>query len=285
MQKWPNEITAIRHIKSAYNDLNRTEIPRYAEFSAMFDKEFAAIDVAKVMSGQFPSAALKKLAIEIAPALQAQTSDYDTDVAEGAMQTAIATGQILNSLIEIPDTIYVSPYKRTRKTLQGLIEGWPELGDVKQFEDDRIREQEHGLRTAYSDWRLYFIDNPKYALKSKLETGYEYKYEGGESFIDVKVRLRHFVSMLIREHGGITPDGSERKPENIMMVTHHLAIMALRANLERWSRKKFLAENETNRPPNCSATVYRGKENGEGGSPQSKHGRIELAKKYQVLYN
>lgn len=284
MLKWPAEITAIRHVKSAYNALERDEILGYKEFSELFDKEYQELTLVKILEGSFPSPQLKALAIQVAPELQAHKSDYDTEIAEGAIETAVKTGQALPGLIDLPNMIYVSPYNRTRKTLQGLIEGWPELGAVKQHEDDRIREQEHGVRTAYTDWRLYLVCNPQYALRNKLETKYEYKHEGGESLLNVRARLRDFIAMLIREHGGISIAGTPQKPERILMVTHHLAIMALRSNLERWSREDFIQNNENDRPPNCSVTVYHGVNNTRMTSPQGRFGRLTLAHKHRILY-
>ena len=279
MQKWPKSITAIRHVRSAYNDLNKEKIPGYREFSDLFDKEYESLDLKTVVSGKFPSEQLRKLAISVASALESKTSDYDTDIAEGAEEQAIITGSQLHNYIEKPSTIYVSPYKRTRRTLEGLIKGWPELAKANIVEDDRIREQEHGKRVAYTDWRLYFVFNPDQALLNKKSTKYEYKHDQGESLLDVRGRMRGFTSTLIREHGG-----GEREPEDVMLVTHHLLIMAMRANIERWTREEFLDKNENDRPPNCSVTTWEGVPTSSDRSPQGREGRLVLKHKNLVLY-
>lgn len=163
------------------------------------------------------------------------------------------------------------------------MEGWPELRGVKVLEDDRIREQEHGKRIVYADKRLYFVFNPEYALLSKMSTDYEYRHEGGESLLDVRGRLRDFVGMLIREHGGLYEPVIP--PGNPMLVTHHLAIMGMRANLERWDRERFLHENEKNRPPNCSVTTYSRMDTESHRSLQGRAGRMILAHENLILYN
>ena len=279
MQKWPKSITAIRHVRSAYNGVDKEAILGYQEFATLFDEEYEALNLARVLSSQFPSQELKRRATELAAKLESKASDYDTDIAEGAEAQAVITGSRLQEYIEVPHAIYVSPYKRTRKTLEGLIKGWPKLGHVRTFEEDRIREQEYGKQAAYTDWRLYFVFHPDQALLSKKSTQYEYKHDQGESLLNVRDRMRAFTSTLIREHGG-----RERRPENIMLVTHHLLIMAMRANFERWSREVFLEKNENDRPPNCSVTTYEGVPTSPNRSPQGQEGRLVLKHKNLVLY-
>jgi len=279
MQKWPKSITAIRHVRSAYNDLNKEEIEGYKEFAELFDREYEALDLKAVVDGKFPSEELRRRAIELSPALESQASDYDTDIAKGAEEQAIVTGEKLLENIEQPDVIYVSPYKRTRRTLEGLIKGCPQLAEVKTIEEDRIREQEHGKRVAYTDWRLYFVFNPDQALLNKKSTRYEYKHDQGESLLNVRDRMRSFTSTLIREHGG-----QKKEPENVLLITHHLLIMAMRANIERWTREEFLEKNENDRPPNCSVTTWQGVPTSSDRSPQGREGRLMIKHKNLVLY-
>lgn len=109
MNKWPRFITAIRHVKSEYNAVVRVEVPGYPEFLQRFNAEYKKLDLVAVLNGTFPSAELKKMALELAPKLAAQKSDYDTNIAPGAIHQAIQTGKELPQHMELPDTIYVSP--------------------------------------------------------------------------------------------------------------------------------------------------------------------------------
>ncbi len=281
MLKWPNSITTIRHGESAYNARDRESITGFKEFTELFNDEYESLTKAQFMSGRFPSSELIDLANKINVSCHPEYSDYDTDLTHRGFNQSVVTGTKLKGVVPFPNRIYVSPYKRTRRTLEGLIQGWPELGNVRVSEDDRIREQEHGKRNIYADWRIYMTFNPEYAILYKLSTGYEYKHEGGESLLEVKERVRSFMAMLIRKHGGapetltdkvielfqdtrikklmkalhVEPDTS---PEDVMLVTHHLAILALRSNIEKWNRKRYLWENENNRPVNCGVSIYRG---------------------------
>ena len=240
MLKWPHSITAIRHVESAYNEIDKNEIKGYKAFSDQFDEEYEALNLEVISNKKFPSSSLLEKAKKLIPELAAQHSDYDTEIANGAQEQATITGRKLPNRIPLPNVVYVSPYKRTRLTLEGLQEGWPALAKVKVLEDDRIREQEYGKQTIYTDWRLYFVFNPEQALLRKCSTEYEYKHEQGESILNVRDRMRYFLSMLIREHGG-----EKKEAEHVMLITHHLAIMAMRANIERWSREVFLEKNKT----------------------------------------
>jgi len=121
--------------------------------------------------------------------------------------------------------------------------------------------------------------------------------------LDVRARVRSFVEMVIREHGAMpetfkdvmvgklnqysqggllssamdklkmTPD---TLPEDILVVTHSLTILAIRANLERWDKEKFLHENKHNFPVNCGLTIYRGKTPTLSQTRQGRNGKLTL---------
>jgi broad specificity phosphatase PhoE len=302
MQKWPNSITFIRHGASRYN-LDKPQdhpekFPDFAPLRAKYDEEFAQLDAEKVATGIFPSKELREMAIKLVPQIAPEFNDFDTPLSDEGMHQAITTGRSLPGVTTLPAAIYVSPYLRTQKTLEGLIEGWPQLGDVKVVEDDRIREHEHGKKPLYNVEEVFYTLNPQEALMKKLSSVYEHKFDGGESIFDVKQRTRSFIEMVIREHGGgietfkdlliektegtILGDvleklrvTSDTRPEDIMVITHNFTILSMRANLERWTREDFLKNKTTQKPVNCGVTIYRGQKsemNGHGG----KKGKLVL---------
>ena len=134
------------------------------------------------------------------------------------------------------------------ETLIEIINGWPELKRVKVISEERIREQEHGIATLYNDRRLYFVFNPIQGLLYKLEGKYEYRYMNGENKADVRDRVRSFLSTLVREY-------SQQK---VLIISHHLTLLCLRANLERWTREMFVKIDKTEKPINCGVTIYKG---------------------------
>jgi len=273
MQKQPNSITVIRHVTSAFNMINKNNIQGYREFSKQFDIEYKKLDLQALVNESFPSEDLLRKVKEIISKLIFNNSDYDTGIADGAMEQAVKTGSRLSDYVDLPDTIYVSPYKRAKLTLEGLKEGWSDLKGVTVIEDDRIREQEYGMQNIYADWRVYFTLNPKQALLRKHSTEYEYRQEQGESLLDVRNRLRSFLSTIITGHGG-------KSPKDVMVITHHLAIMAMRANIERWNREVFLDQNRNNRPPNSSITTYVANESDIDDQPD----RLALKHENLVLF-
>lgn len=302
MQKWPNSITFIRHGQSLYNvgkpHDNPDKFPEFAPLAAKYKEEFAELDAEKVANGVFPSKELREIALKLVPKIAPKYNDFDTPLSDEGMRQAITTGRNLLKVSTLPTAIYVSPYIRTRKTLEGLMDGWPELADVKLVEDDRIREHEHGKKPLYNVEEIFYTLNPQEALMKKLSTEYEHKFDGGESILDVRQRTRSFIEMLIREHGGsigtfkdlllektagstlgdimtklgVTPD---TKPEDVMIITHNFTILSLRANLERWTREDFLRNKNSQKPVNCGVTIYRGQKAGKDGNG-GKKGKLVL---------
>lgn len=236
--KWPMQIDLIRHDKSAYNALRvvKEENPDYQEFKELYD-----------LHGPRHKR-VKWLAEKVKDKIRLDVGDWNTPLHESAGHDAKTVGARLRESQPLPDVIFVSPYLRTVDTLSWLKEGWPELKDVPTFEDDRIREQEHGLAILYNDWRIFHVFFPEQRDLFDLEGRYRYRYPQGENVPDVRERNHSFSGMLIREYAG----------KRVLVVTHHLNILAIRANWERWSEARFIHEDEHNKPINCGVTTYVG---------------------------
>ncbi len=251
--KWPLTLTFIRHGESAYNSRvdHKHEDPDYQEFSTLFSTEFnEAKDI------DWASPRLRGLARAILAKDTIPLNDYDTPLTETGRIQARRTGEQLATLAPLPDVVYVSTYLRTRQTLEMLKESWPALKTVKTVHDERIRELEHGLSTVYNDWRIYLVLNPEQGLLMKTEGDYAYRYLNGENKPDVRDRIRSFLATLLSEHA----------EENVLMVSHHLTLLSLRALLEHWSREEFIEVDRTDEPINCGFTLYRGRpELGQNG--------------------
>lgn len=243
--KWPKSLVFIRHGESEYNALKtrKNELPYHKEFIDLYEKDLAAAE-----DESWPSGKLQEMARELWRETRLAISDYDTPLTEAGKSQAVETGTRLSKTATLPDVIYVSPYLRTRQTLAGLQEGWPELASVKVVSEERIREQEHGLSTVYNDWRVYYTLNPVQGLLSKIEGPYEYRFLNGENKADVRDRIRSFISTLLREN----------KEQNVLVISHHLSLLCLRANLERWGREKFNEVDHQEKPINCGVTTYIG---------------------------
>ncbi len=254
--KWPASIMLIRHDTSAYNILRdkKKNDPLYQ----CFLKEYRENPTGK--GAQYWAQKVKeKFALGV--------SDANTDLADAEGKQAVETGRKLSSG-ELPDIIFVSPYLRAVKTLEHIKTGWPELKQVKTVKEKRVREQEHGLALLYNDWKVFFSLNPLQKELYDLEGPVNYRYPQGENVPDVCLRNQMFLSTLTR-------DFPEKR---ILIVTHHLNILAMMSNLDRWDDEKFIHMDENEKPINCGVTLYRGIP-GEG-----KDGRLKREYYNEQLY-
>ena len=246
--KWPNNLTIIRHGESAYNLLKKEKVKDldYKKFLEVFAKDYKQAE-----DDSWPSKNLITLARKVWRKTRLGVNDYQTPLTKEGFEQAQKTGLKLKEFITLPHVIYFSPYLRTKETLRGLIKGWPELSRVRSFSEERIREQEHGLQTLYNDWRVFSVLNPIQGLLFKQEGDYSYRQLNGENKADVRDRIKSFISTMIRENAG----------KNVLLISHHLTLLSMRANLERWLPEKFIEVDKSDKPINCGVTVYRGDPN------------------------
>jgi probable phosphoglycerate mutase len=258
--KWPNSLTVIRHGQSAYNILKEAKVtdPEYAEFKKAYNRVERDPERARELALKLVEGGRFSLGV----------GDHSTSLTEEGRLQARKTGSKLSGLIELPDIIFVSPYERTLHTLEHITEGWPELSEVRIVEDERLREQEHGLATLYGDWRIFQALHSEQAQLRAQEGSYWYRYPQGENVPDVRERTRSWQGMLIREFSG----------KDVLAITHHLSILALRANQERFGAAEFQRLDDDEKPLNCGVTIYKG--NPEIG----QDGRLELELYNQKLY-
>lgn len=238
--KWPASVTLIRHGQSVYNVLRekKEEDPEYQAFKAAFDRNYRDYHLEET----------RRLAEKMQKKYALGVSDYATPLTlEGKLQ-GVDTGKRLHEIVPLPDIIFYSPYRRAKDTLLCLSKGWPRLNRVKNIADDRIREQEHGLSLLYNDWRIFHALHPEQKDLHALLGPYWYQYPQGESVSQVRDRTRDIISMLIRECAGM----------HVILVTHHLTILSIRANLERLTPEAFLYLDREERPVNCGVTHYVG---------------------------
>ena len=235
--KWPEYIVLVRHLASIYNTLKARKLadPLYREFLEAFNEDWEG-----------PKA--KYLAERIGFKFSLRMSDADTPLEKSLAEQGKIVGQELKKLINIPDVIFVSPYLRTRETLTRMIGGWPELSQVETIYDERIREQSHGLVTIYNDWKLFAVLHPDQKILRDQEGPYWYQFPQGESTPEVRDRNRLWIQMVIREFAG----------KKVLVITHHLNILAILANLLRWDTREFIRRDEEEKPVNGGVTILRG---------------------------
>jgi broad specificity phosphatase PhoE len=261
--KWPAELLLIRHAESAYNVLkhNKASDPDYLRFLELFDT------AAHKQAASPPE--IQSLARTLQQRYALGLSDRDMPITPRGGQQARLTGAAMRAAgLHPPDIIFVSPYLRTKQTLELLQQEWPELRHPKIYEEERIREKDHGLALIYNDWRIYQVLHPDQAALHDLVGEYDYRYLNGENIPDVRQRNLSWIATLTREFAG----------KRVLAITHHLTILATRANFERLSPAQFLHLDEHEKPVNCGVTSYI-------GNPQKGiSGKLELVEYNKQYY-
>ena len=136
------------------------------------------------------------------------------------------------------------------------------------YRDERIREKDHGLALLYNDWRIHQVMHPEQGELHRLLGEYDYRFLNGENIPDVRQRNLSWITTLTREFSDT----------RVMAITHHLTILATRANFERLSPEQFLQLDEHEKPVNCGVTRYT-------GNPQlGTSGKLELQEYNRQYY-
>jgi probable phosphoglycerate mutase len=243
-------LTIVRHGVSTYNQSKtaREIDPEYIAFRTAYDRGFQSPECAS-------------LARSLRVRLKEGHHESETPLLADLHSQAIETGRGLSQR-EVPELIIVSPYLRTRQTLEQMTIGDPRLAEVPIIVDERIREREHGLMPNYGDKRIFFVNHPE--QRALFETGeYDYRYPGGENIEDVKVRVSNWLEDIREKHAG----------KRILAVTHHETILVKRMVLEGLGKEDFLRIDKEEKPKNCGVTTYQNQGNG-----------LELVSYNQVYY-
>jgi 2,3-bisphosphoglycerate-dependent phosphoglycerate mutase len=229
----------VRHGVSTYNHSKtaRELDPEYIAFRAAYDKGF-----------QLPECV--SLAKTLRMRLREGHHESETPLLADLHSHAVETGRGLSQQ-DVPDLIIVSPYRRTRQTLEQMTIGDPRLAEVPLVIDERIREREHGVMPDYGDKRIFFVNHPEQRVL--FEAGeYDYRYPGGENIEDVKIRVSDWLRDMREQHAG----------KRILAVTHHETILVKRMVLEGLGKEDFLRIDRDNKPKNCGVTTYQNRGNG-----------------------
>lgn len=179
-----------------------------------------------------------------------QIPDHDIKLTKLGEHEALAAGAEIADIIgEEKIYAYVSPFKRTRQTFEGIAKRIePNVTEV--LEDPRIREQGFG--------NLVSVDAAGFLLEKRAEYGkFYYRPPNGESSADVYDRISTFMESMYRAFD--RPDF----PPNVLIVTHG---GALRVFLMRWFRLKVEEYLALGHADNCQILTIE----------MNKRGKYEL---------
>ena len=134
--------------------------------------------------------------------------DHAIVLSERGQKQAQATGAAIGADFLRDGLIYLSPYQRTRQTLDGILlgAGITDRSTIRIYEDPRLREVEHGYEPTEDQLDL-----------RRRHGWFYYRFRGGESPADCFDRTSGFLETMMRQ--------VERKAaDRILIVTHGLTI-------------------------------------------------------------
>jgi 2,3-bisphosphoglycerate-dependent phosphoglycerate mutase len=177
--------------------------------------------------------------------LELSERDMDVPLSDLGVDQSRAFGGWLADLApaERPDVVVSSPYVRAMDTARVVVDT---AGvDVEIVSDERLREREFGILDLLTR-RGIVAAHPAEAERRAHLGKFYYRPPGGESWVDVALRLRSLRDSLVREH-------ADRR---VLVVTHEVPIIITRYLVERLDERAALALSESGRLANCSLTAY-----------------------------
>jgi broad specificity phosphatase PhoE len=173
--------------------------------------------------------------------LSLETRDMDVELSTLGEEQARATARWAQEAGLQHVRVYTSPYRRADQTASLALEGLP------RRHDERLREREFGALdrlTTRGVEQLY----PEQAAARAFLGKFYHRPPGGESWVDVGLRIRSFLADVERVVG---PD------EDVVVVTHRAVILMIRYVIEELDEATVLAIDRENEVANCSVTTYR----------------------------
>ncbi|MDQ5943701.1 MAG: Histidine phosphatase family protein [Patescibacteria group bacterium] len=211
--KRPKQLILIRHAESSRNE---------AKKSVFFADEYARRHVKGI-------------------------PDYKIPITEAGKENAIKTGEYLKEHFGTFDYVYHSGYKRTKDTLEAILEAYSqsEKDEMTIHHNAFIRERDPGFAYDMTE------EEAKKAfpwLQEYWDTygGFFAYPPGGESIAKMAERVYQFIGMLYEDH----------VDEKILVVTHGGTIRAFRFLLEKWNYEQAITWPSGSEPKNCGITVY-----------------------------
>ena len=173
--------------------------------------------------------------------------DMDVPLSELGRRQASAFGRWLGEqpLDERPEVVLTSPYVRAVQTAE-LVLAAAEMSELKVHLDERLRERELGILDLLTREGV-IAKHPEEAARRERLGKFYHRPPGGESWVDVALRLRSLRDSISLEHDG----------RRVLIVTHEVVIVMIRYLLEDLDEKTALGLSAAARLANCSLTTYR----------------------------
>lgn len=169
--------------------------------------------------------------------------DADVPLSATGAEQAAALGAWLAAHGDDVGTVWVSPYLRARQTL--AIAQQEAGSTVVALSDERLRDRELGvldLLTRRGVARLH----PGEAERRRRLGKYYHRPPGGESWADVRLRLRSFLSDALRADSAASGGA--------LIVAHDAVVLLIVSLLMAWDEEQLLEFAAENTVLNASVT-------------------------------
>jgi probable phosphoglycerate mutase len=181
-----------------------------------------------------------------AEVLDLEERDMDVPLSSLGGRQADAFGRWLATLApeRRPDVVISSPYRRAVDTArQALAALGPAAPPV--ITDERLREREFGILDLLTHQGIAARFPEEHVRRRRLGKFY-YRPPGGESWVDVALRLRSLRDSLALHH-------TDRR---VLLVAHEVPIYMMRYLVEDLDEEAALALGRDQPLANCGLTTY-----------------------------
>ncbi len=152
-----------------------------------------------------------------------------------------------------PQVMISSPYARAVETAEVIVAS-ASLAKVEVRRDERLRERELGVLDLLTR-RGVEVQFPLEAERRLRLGKFYHRPPGGESWVDVALRLRSWRDSVAREHDR----------ERVMVVSHEVVIVMMRYLIEDLDEEQALSLARDEPLANCSLTSFRAGQDGRLG--------------------
>jgi broad specificity phosphatase PhoE len=183
-------------------------------------------------------------------ALELADRDMDVPLSDLGVEQSAALGRWFATQSAPPTVVISSPYVRAVQTAETLLQH--AALDCRVQLDERLREREFGILDLLTTQgiRARF---PAEAMRRERLGKFYHRPPGGESWVDVALRVRSLRDSIAREH----------LDQRVLMVTHEVVVVIWRYLLDQLDEARTLALSRERAIANCSVTRYRREDDGE----------------------
>lgn len=175
--------------------------------------------------------------------------DPDVGLSERGLAQAKALGMDLARLRDdgTPPAVWSSPFRRATDTARIALESCPAAsGGVHLTVDERLRDRELGVLDRLT-WKGISARHPDLAELRRRFGKFYFRPPGGESWVDVGLRLRSVLADIRARHAG----------ENVIVFAHDVVVLMFRYILEDLDEADVLDISRRTPVRNGGVTTYR----------------------------